>query len=43
MLLNCDNALSAYVKLFDLLTIQQRMRLLYIAGYAYEIRKLACK
>lgn len=43
MLLNCDNALSAYVKLFDLLTVQQRMRLILISGYAYEIRQLACK
>lgn len=43
MLLNCENALSAYVKLHDLLTIQQKMRLLLISGYDFEIRKLACK
>lgn len=43
MLLNCDNAVKAYVQLFDLLTVRQRMRLLYIAGYDFEIRKLASK
>lgn len=43
MLLNCENALKAYVQLFDLLTTSQRMRLLIISGYDFEIRKLASK
>lgn len=43
MLLNCDNAVKAYVQLFELLTVRQRMRLILISGYEFEIRKLACK
>lgn len=43
MLLNCDNALQAYVQLHDLLTFSQRLRLIAIAAYEFEMRKLACK
>lgn len=43
MLLNCDNAVKAYVQLFDLLTVRQRMRLILISGYEFEIRKLTSK
>lgn len=43
MPLNCDNAMIAYVQLFDLLTVRQRMRLILISQYDYTIRKLACK
>lgn len=43
MTLTCDNAVKAYVQLFDLLTVRQRMRLIYIAQYDCAIRKLACK
>lgn len=43
MLLNCDNALQAYVQLHDLLTFSQRMRLIAVSAYAFEIGKLACK
>ena len=43
MLLNCENALNAYVQLYDLLTFAQRSRLLRIASYEFEIRRLACK
>lgn len=42
MLLTCDNAVKAYVQLFDLLTVRQRMRLIFIAQYDCTIRKLAC-
>lgn len=43
MLLNCENALNAYVQLHDLLTFAQRSRLLRIAAYEFEIRKLTSK
>lgn len=43
MPLNCDNVLQAYIQLHDLLTVRQRMRLILISGYEFEIRKLACK
>ena len=43
MPLNCENALKAYIQLFGLLTTSQRMRLILISGYEFEIRKLACK
>lgn len=43
MLLNCENALKAYIELQYLLTFAQRSRLLRIASYEFEIRKLACK
>lgn len=43
MPLNCENALKAYIQLFDLLTVRQRMRLILISGYEFEIRKLASK
>lgn len=43
MLLNCDNVLQAYVQLHDLLTFAQRSRLLRIAAYEFEIRKLTSK
>ena len=43
MLLNCDNVLQAYVQLHDLLTASQRMRLIALAAYEFEIRKLASK
>lgn len=43
MTLTCENALKAYVQLQDLLTYAQRSRLLAIASYEFEIRKLACK
>lgn len=42
MPLNCETCISAYVKLFDLLTIRQRTRLLEIAMYVNDINKLAC-
>lgn len=43
MLLNCDNAVKAYVQLFDLLTVRQRMRLILISQYDCAIKKLARK
>lgn len=43
MLLNCENALKAYIQLHDLLTYAQRSRLLAIASYDFEIRKLTSK
>lgn len=43
MPLNCENALKAYIQLHDLLTVSQRLRLIAIAAYEFEIRKLACK
>ena len=43
MLLNCDNAVKAYVQLFDLLTVRQRMRLIFIAQYDCAIRRLTSK
>lgn len=43
MLLNCENALNAYVQLHDLLTFSQRLRLIALAAYEFEIRKLASK
>ena len=43
MLLNCDNVLQAYIQLHDLLTVSQRLRLIAIAAYEFEMRKLACK
>lgn len=42
MLLNCETCVTAYIKLFDLLTIRQRQRLLDIAMYVNDINKLAC-
>lgn len=38
MLLNCDNAVKAYVQLFDLLTVRQRMRLLDVSDYVFRVR-----
>ena len=35
--------MTAYIKLFDLLTIRQRQRLLEIALYVNDINKLASK
>ena len=43
MLLNCENALQAYVQLHDLLTFSQRLRLIAVSAYAFEIRKLTSK
>ena len=43
MLLNCENALNAYVQLHDLLTFSQRLRLIALAAYDIEISKLASK
>ena len=43
MPINCENCIPAYIKLFDLLTIRQRTRLLEIAVYVNDINKLARK
>ena len=42
LLHNCENAVEAYVQLFDLLTVRQRMRLIFIAQYDCTMRKLVC-
>lgn len=37
MILNCENALAAYVELFPLLTQSQRLRLANVAGYVMDL------
>lgn len=41
LLHNCENAVKAYVQLFDLLTNRQRSRLIELAKYKNELDYLA--
>lgn len=41
MLHNCENAFSVYIRLFDLLTTRQRLRLIELAKYKNELDYLA--